>query len=420
MIELKIPKLGMTMESARLLRWECRSGDPVKKEDILFVIETDKITYEVPSPGDGIAHPVARPGETYAVAQIVGYLAENREEYDAVARDFPGEARPPEGPPGVEEEAQAGVAAPPPAAPPQVSPPAFDRPAGERIMVSPLARRMAADSNLDLSGITGTGPGGRIVKKDIERALEGPPAPPAMAAKEAPKEGPAFTGNEASESIPIAGVRRVIFNNMHLSLSQSAQLTLQTEASAEALVALRNDFQEGGAKISYNAILVKIAATALQRHPGINASVDGDMIRVWKQIHIGLAIEADDALVVPVVRSPDLKTIGQIEAECADLVEKARENRLLPDDLAHGTFTITNLGFADVDHFTPIIRPPESAILGVGRIVRKPGVRGDQVVPEVRIGLSLTFDHRIIDGAPAGRFLKAIKEMIEKPALLLI
>lgn len=411
MIELKIPKLGMTMESARLLRWECGPGEPVKKEDVLFVIETDKITYEVPSPGDGIAHPVAKAGETYAVAQIVGYLAENREEYAAVARDFPGQALPPEGPSDVEEEAQAEIAAPPPA-PPRVG--------EERIMASPLARRMAAESNLDLSGIRGTGPGSRIVKKDVERALESPAVPPGKVVKEAPKEARIFMGNEASESIPIAGVRRVIFNNMHLSLSQSAQLTLQTEASAEALVALRNVFREGGAKISYNAILVKIVATALQRHPGINASVDGDVIRVWRQIHIGLAMEADDALVVPVVRSPDRKTIGQIEQECADLVEKARENRLLPDDLAHGTFTITNLGFADVDHFTPIIRPPESAILGVGRIMKKPAVRGDQVVPEARISLSLTFDHRIIDGAPAGRFLKTIKEMIERPALMLM
>ena len=420
MIELKIPKLGMTMESARLLRWECASGDPVKKEDVLFVIETDKITYEVPSPGDGIAHPVAEAGETYAVAQVVGYLAGNREEYDAVSRDFPGEARPVERPPEVEEGVQAEVAAPPPAPPPPASPPVSNRAAGERIMVSPLARRMAAESNLDLSGIRGTGPGGRIVKRDIERALEGPPAPPGALAAEAPKEARIFTGNEAAESIPIAGVRRVIFNNMYLSLSQSAQLTLHTEASAEALVALRNDFQEGGEKISYNAILVKIAATALQRHPGVNASVDGDVIRVWRQIHIGLAMEADDALVVPVVRTPDRKTIGQIEKECADLVEKSRENRLLPDDLAHGTFTITNLGFADVDHFTPIIRPPESAILGVGRIMRKPAVRGDQVVPEARISLSLTFDHRIIDGAPAGRFLKTLKEIIEKPALMLM
>ncbi|MBW2206469.1 MAG: 2-oxo acid dehydrogenase subunit E2 [Deltaproteobacteria bacterium] len=411
MIELKVPKLGMTMESAKLLSWKCRSGDLVKKEDVLFVIETDKITYEVPSPADGIAHPAAQAGKTYAVAHVVGYLADDRNEYDALARDYPAQDLPPERPSGRKEKVQAEGAAPPP----------VSRGPEERIKVSPLARRMAADHNLELGRIMGTGPGGRIVKKDILMVLESLPSPPGEARADTLQEDVrVYSGNEVAESIPIEGVRRVIFDNMLLSLTRSAQLTLQTEASAEALLSLRNDFQENGTKISFNAILLKIAAMALRRHPGTNASVDGDLIRVWKQIHIGLAMEAEGNLVVPVVRSADHKTIGQIEGEIEVLLEKARENTLLPDDLAHGTFTLSNLGFVGVDHFTPIIRPPESAILGVGRMRKKPAVRGDQVVAEVRMGLSLTFDHRLIDGAPAGRFLRTIKEMIEKPALMLM
>ena len=410
MIELKIPKLGMTMESAKLLNWECRSGDPVEKEDVLFVIETDKITYEVSSPGDGIAHPVARAGETCAVAQTVGYLAEDTKEYESLAKEFSGQAPSPEEPLRAEETVQTEVSTPSPAA----------RPSRGRIKVSPLARRLAAENNLDLAGMTGTGPGGRIVKKDIDRALESPPAGSKKVATEALKDAPAFMGNEDSENIPIAGVRRVIFDNMFLSLSQSAQLTLQTESSAESIFSLREDFQKNGVNISYNAILIKASAMALCRHPGMNASVDGDRIRVWKKIHIGLAMEADNALVVPVVRTPDFKTISEIEEDIAVLMEKARGNRLLPDDLVKGTFTISNLGFVGVDHFTPIIRPPESAVLGVGRIVKKPVVRDNRVVPEARINLSLTFDHRIIDGAPAGRFLKTITEMIEKPALMFL
>jgi pyruvate/2-oxoglutarate dehydrogenase complex dihydrolipoamide acyltransferase (E2) component len=164
---------------------------------------------------------------------------------------------------------------------------------------------------------------------------------------------------------------------------------------------------------------VKTAAMALRLHPKINASVGNDTIQVWKQIHIGLAMEANEALIVPVVRTPDLKTIREIDHEIADLIKKLRENRLSTDDLLNGTFTITNLGFADVDFFTPIIRPPESAILGAGRIVKKPVVKNDTVVPEARLALSLTFDHRIIDGAPAARFLKTIKDMIEDPLLLI-
>ncbi|MFC1581261.1 2-oxo acid dehydrogenase subunit E2, partial [Thermodesulfobacteriota bacterium] len=217
-----------------------------------------------------------------------------------------------------------------------------------------------------------------------------------------------------------AGVRRVIFDNMFLSLSQSAQLTLQTDASAEPIVALREDFRDNGVIISYNAIIIKACAMALKRHPGINASVDGDRIQVWENIHIGLAMEANGNLVVPVVRSPDPKTIPEIEGELKVLMDKAAGNRINPDDLAKGTFTISNLGFVGVDHFTPIIRPPESAVLGLGRIMKKPVVRDNRVVPESRISLSLTFDHRIIDGAPAGRFLKTIVDMIEKPALMFL
>ncbi len=206
---------------------------------------------------------------------------------------------------------------------------------------------------------------------------------------------------------------------MFQSLSQSAQLTLHTEACAESLVALSERLNRDEQKISYNAILVKISALALRRHPKINASVDGDTVHVWRQIHIGLAMEANEALIVPVIRQPDMKTIREIDHEIRALIQKARENKLSLDDLVNGTFTISNLGFADIDYFTPIIRPPESAVLGVGRIVRKPGIRDDRVVPEARIGLSLTFDHRIIDGAPGARFLKTIKEMIEDPLLMI-
>jgi len=206
---------------------------------------------------------------------------------------------------------------------------------------------------------------------------------------------------------------------MYQSLSQSAQLSLHTEACAEPLIALRERFSRDEEKVSFNAILVKISAMALRLHPKINASVEGDNIRVWRQVHIGVAMEANDALIVPVVRNPDIKTIREIDHEILELIQKTRENKLSPDDLANGTFTISNLGFADIDFFTPIIRPPETAILGVGRITKKPSVRNDHVIPEARIGLSLTFDHRIIDGAPGARFLKTIKEMVEEPLLMI-
>jgi pyruvate/2-oxoglutarate dehydrogenase complex dihydrolipoamide acyltransferase (E2) component len=233
-----------------------------------------------------------------------------------------------------------------------------------------------------------------------------------------------FLGKEIIQTIPVTGIRRAIYDNMFMSLSETAQLTLHTEVSAEALMELRDRLNsglgKGDIKISYNAVLVKVVAAALRIHPNVNVSVEGDEIKVWRQIHIGVAMELENALIVPVTRNPDLKSIKEINEEVNELIIKTRENRLLPDDLVNGTFTVSNLGFADVDHFTPILRPPESGILGVGRIVEKPVVKDGQILPEATLGLSLTFDHRIIDGAPAARFLKTVKDMIEAPVLMIV
>ena len=403
MIEITIPKLGLTMESAKLVRWLLRSGDEVTEGTPALVIETDKVTYEVPAPASGILHPVAPEGKTCSVEETVGYVAKDQEEYERIVKQYPSsESEAAEILPGEEPSAMASSGPP----------------SGDHFKSSPLARAMAAEHNLDLSAIKGTGPGGRIVRADILAALGEKAKLAAKRIEEIAEPGPA-SRKEIRESIPIRGVRKIILDNMFQSLSQSAQLTIHTEASAEALVALRDRLTTDGQKVSFNAILVKTAAMALRLHPRINASVENDTIQVWKQIHIGLAMEANDALIVPVVRTPDRKTIRDIDREIADLIRKLRDNRLSPDDLFNGTFTITNLGFADIDFFTPIVRPPESAILGVGRIVKKPVVRKDTLVPEARLGLSLTFDHRIIDGAPGARFLKTIKDMIEDPLLLI-
>jgi len=403
MIPITIPKLGLTMENAKVVRWLLRSGDEVAEGAPVLVIETDKVTYEVPSPASGILHPVAPEGKTCSVEETVGYVAKDHEEYERIVKQYPSpEVEGAEIPAGEEPSAM----------------PSPSLPSGARFKASPLARAMAAEHNLDLSSITGTGPGGRIVRTDILAALGEKAKVAAKRIEELAEPGP-VSRKDIRESIPIRGVRKIIFDNMFRSLSQSAQLTLHTEASAEALVALRERLTIDGQKVSFNAILVKTAAMALRLHPKVNASVEKDTIQVWKQIHIGLAMEANEALIVPVVRTPDRKTIREIDREIAELIRKVRDNRLSPDDLVNGTFTITNLGFADVDFFTPIIRPPESAILGAGRIVKKPVVKKETLVLEPRVALSLTFDHRIIDGAPAARFLKTIKDMIEDPVLMI-
>ncbi len=410
MIEITIPKLGLTMESATLARWEFDSGDEVKGGETILVIETDKVSFDVPAPADGIIHPVVAEGDIGKVEEIVGYLTRDRNEYQQILNEHPSsmvlrteKVETAQTGAGFREDRRSARL------------PSFSV-TTDRIKASPVARSMAATHNLDLTAIAGSGPGGRIIRADILRALEDKEKRIEKVYDEAPM---GLCEKEALESYPIQGIRRVIFDNMVQSLTQSAQLTLHTEACGESLIALRELLNRDEQKISYNAILVKISALALRLHPKINASVDGDTVHVWRQIHIGLAMEANEVLIVPVIRRPDLKTIGEINHEITVLIQKTRENKVSLDDLANGTFSISNLGFADIDYFTPIIRPPESAVLGVGRIIRKPCIRDDRVVPEARIGLSLTFDHRIIDGAPGARFLKTIKEMIEDPLLMI-
>jgi pyruvate dehydrogenase E2 component (dihydrolipoamide acetyltransferase) len=404
-IEIQVPKLGLTMEEATLVTWKFAAGASVRKDDIVLVLETDKVTYEMPSPGDGLLHPMVAPGSTILVGQVVGYLAADKAELASMAAEHPAAAvaapaKPAE--PGPEEAALGREGAP--------------EGATGRVPASPLARAMAMAHGLELARITGSGPGGRVVKTDVLRALEAKETAKPAAAPAVPAGG--FLS--PAEEVPISGIRKVIFRNMHLSLATQAQLTLHTEASASALIDLRRRLNATGAsQVSFNAIFVKVLAQALKQHPYMNASVDGEVIKVWRQVHVGVAVDLGHGLIVPKVRDADTKSIRAIALELDRLVEAAKANTLGPDDLTSGTFTLTNLGAWDIDEFTPIVNHPESGILGVGRMVKKPAVRDDQVVIEPFVSLSLSFDHRIIDGAAGAAFLKTVKDMIEDPLLML-
>lgn len=397
MIEIRIPKLGLTMENAVLTAWQAADGASVHKGDILLIIETDKLTFEVPAPAGGILVQVAAEEAVCAVDEVVAYLAKTLEECDQLRRQHTSR----------EPVASLKTAA---AASSKNRPATGQMPVKGRVKASPLARAMAAERGLDFRTIAGSGPGGRIVKADILGAAQHP----------TPLSGllPHADSRPIFRRIPISGPRRHIFERMRQSLSESAQFSLHTEASATALLKLRRNHNSNGRQISYNAMLIKIAAAALKEHRGVNASVRGSEILIWEHINIGLAMHIDGTLVVPVFRSPDTRNLGQINTRINSCIRRIKQNRLMPDDLSDGTFTITNLGFADIDHFTPIVRPPESAVLGVGRIMEKAVVSQGRIVPEARIGLSLTVDHRIIDGAPAAHFLDAIKQMVEDPKLL--
>ncbi len=397
-VEIIIPKLGLTMREARLVKWAVGVGELVLPEQTVLVLETDKVTYEMPSPGQGLLHPLVEADSVVQVSQRVGYLAADEAELKELAAQAPAPA------PAAAEAASKAVR-PVTAALPQPQP-------GGRLMASPLAKAMAREHGLDLSLLAGSGPGGRIIRADVLKVLE---AGPSLAVDE--------MGLTPSEVIPLQGVRRLIAQNMHLSLTSQAQLTIHTEASAQELISLRRALNQRheaeGIKISYNAIMVKIAAQALKTHPRLNAALDGEAIKVWREIHVGLAVDLGEGLIVPKIRVADEKSITQISRILDDLVNRALQRKLLPDEIQGGTFTLTNLGPWDVDHFTPIVNLPESAILGLGRIVDKPWAREGRVVVEPRMCLSLTFDHRLIDGAPAAAFLKTIKDMVEAPVLLI-
>lgn len=405
-VEITIPKLGMTMKEATIARWEKASGDWVQKGDVVLVIETEKITYEIEAPEAGYLQILEPQGAVLPVGAKVGILTQQRVQAQAQAATTPVK---PATPPAAE------------AGPREARAPA---PASPRVKASPLARRIAAEHGLELARIQATGPGGRIVREDVIRFLE------AQAPSQVPSEAsptPMVQGKRVRRSIPVSGMRRRILEHMHRSLQETAQMTLTRQVDATQLVRLRESLlkrhQAQGTRISYNAILVKMAATVLLEQPWMNASLVEDQVLHWEDLHIGVAMELDEGLIVPVVRNPQGLSILEIENTLQDLFKRAKSRKLLPDEIQGGTFTVTNLGHLGIDAFTPILNRPESAILGVGSVRLEPVAvqEGQEVKLDFRhlMVLSLTVDHRIIDGAPAARFLKRTAELIEDPFLLI-
>ena len=298
-------------------------------------------------------------------------------------------------------EAAAAAAVPPPA------------PAGP-VKASPAAKRLAREHDLDLATVTGSGPGGRIVVEDVEAAL-------AAAAETAPAPAPAD-----AETFPYRGMRRTIGSRMHASLQEMAQLTMATDVDMTRAVDLRRElldlWADRGLRPTYTDFVIKAAALALRGHPRLNAELRDDVIVLHPQIHVGFAVALDEGLIVPVTRDTDALPLDELAQISADLAVRARERRLGADDLTGGTFTVTSLGMYGIDVFTPIINPPQAAILGVGRISERPVFRGESNDVERRsfMTLSLTIDHRVVDGAPAAEFLRDVKGILERPSQLIL
>jgi pyruvate dehydrogenase E2 component (dihydrolipoamide acetyltransferase) len=444
MMQIVMPKLGLTMTEGTLTHWRKAAGAEVNQGDILFDFESEKSVLEFECPADGrLTQLLVAEGQTVPCGTPVAVL-ETAVMAVRPHRDDTSVTRSPV--PPVPKSPEQAAGAPSPIPPHQiVATPAARRRARElgvdlaaingrgprgrihmadveaaartaapepaRKVITPLARRLASDLEVDWTQISGSGPGERVVRQDILAATS-PPAEP-------------VAGVEISRVQPLAGVRGVIARRMSQSAFTAPHVTLFTEADASALVEARAqlnaELARGGIKISYNALLIAITARVLRDHPQLNACLVDDQIHYYAGINIGLAVDSERGLLAPVIRNADRLDPVTIQQTGDELIQRALGGQSRPDDLAGGTFTLTNLGMFDVDGFTPIINQPQAAILGIGRIMARPVVGADN---EVRVRqmmtLSLSFDHRLVDGGPAARFLQRIKQLIERPFALMI
>lgn len=397
------------MEDGTISKWLKSVGQPVKKGEPLFEVESDKVTTEVESPADGIVRRIQVPeGQRVDVGVVLAIIGAE----DEVIPETNGGGH------ATTSAATTGsVAIATAPAPTEVAPPPT------KIFVTPRARKVAQELGVDLNQLKGTGPGGRILERDVVAAapaVTAAPTPPP-----APAPVPASAPAAAGEVIPLAGIRRTIAERMVRSQQTVAEVTLTTEADVGEIVALREQVngewqQRHGIKVSYNDVIMRAVARALREYPRVNSSLTDSGIQLHAEINLGMAVDAEAGLVVPVIRNADQKSLLEIAQASRALVDRARKGQLSRDDVTGGTFTVSNMGTVGVQAFTPIINWPECAILGVGQIVERAVVRNGQIVARPMLWLSLTFDHRIVDGAPAARFLNRIRQLLESPYLLFV
>jgi pyruvate dehydrogenase E2 component (dihydrolipoamide acetyltransferase) len=418
-IEVVMPRLGWNMEAGTVVEWLKHDGDRVSAGEYLFLVESDKATTEVESLDSGILRipeNALRIGEELPVGTVLGYLVQE------------GEGIPSNGGNG---SVTSGTAAPAPSTP--VASSAAPSQRGGMPAASPRAIRIAGELGVDWTKLTGTGGGGRIVERDVRAAAEqAPPGGTGLQPAETqvtnlPPLATKPVSAVAEAATPISTMRRIIGERMAQSVHTAAPVTLTTEADATPLVRLRDDLAGAlmttdTAMPSYNDLFARLVAIALREFPDLNASlVDGGIVR-HDAVHLGMAVDTEKGLLVPVIRDAHAKSVQAIAVESARLIGQARAGKASLDDLKGGTFTITNLGMYEIDAFTPIINLPECAILGIGRIVARPVVVDEEtetVAVRKMVALSLTFDHRVVDGAPAARFLKRVKQFVEQPLIWL-
>jgi pyruvate dehydrogenase E2 component (dihydrolipoyllysine-residue acetyltransferase) len=399
--EIKLPRLGQGMESGTIVKWLKSEGDSVEKGEPLYELDTDKVTQEVEADASGVLLKIAIPEGEVEVGKTIAVIGEQGEEVPAEADTSAGEK---ETEPEPEPKAEASTdGAPRTEAPVPVA-------VGGRLKASPLARRIARERGIELSSLRGTGPEGRIVAEDVERAAAAPSAAPAPAA-EAPGE---------AEVVELSSLRRTVARRMTEAWQAPAfQISISADMSRALAVRARLVELADGPKPTISDVLTKVCAVALMRHREVNAHYAGDTVRLLPSADIGIAVATERGLLVPVIRGCERRTIGEIAAARADLVERARSGKLQQADLEGGSFTISNLGMYGVERFVAVLNPPQAAILAVGAVQDTPVAADGSVAIRPLMSLTLTCDHRSIDGATAADFLRTVKTFLEEPGLAL-
>ncbi len=398
-MQILMPKLGLTMTEGKIVEWRKDEKDPVKTGEILFVLETEKVVHEVESPAVGILGRILTPvGETAPVGTVVAYLLKNGETMDALPAESPPTA----------EQASSGEET----KTIRAESPRADKATGARIRVTPLAKKMARELKINLSSLTGTGPSGRIIADDVRKASSFTASPQAA---DVP----------GGQIIPLTGMRQAIAKNMMTAKVETAQTYMSLSANASGIVNYRQTLipfvtEKFGVKLTITDLMMKITSAAIMEHKVINTRWTDQGILFLPAVHMGMAMALDDGLIVPVIRDINNKSLGQIAQERTSLIKKIKNSQYLPDDIKGSTFTLSTLGMYGIEWFTANINHPESAILAVGAVTEKPVVIDGQIAIKPMMNITLTYDHRIIDGAMAAQFMQTLKICIENPIRLLV
>ncbi|MEN9522223.1 MAG: hypothetical protein RL065_600 [Bacteroidota bacterium] len=403
---IQMPRMSDTMTEGVIVAWHKKIGDKVKSGDLLAEVETDKATMELESYNDGtLLYIGVEAGKAVAVNGILAIVGNAGEDYAALLNATPAAASAPVVAPETKQENIS----------PAISSTTVSNSSDDRIKASPLAKAIAAEKGIDLHSIKGSADNGRIVKRDLENiSLAETPVASSVAST------PNVTGVESFEEVTLSQMRKTIARRLSESNFTAPHFFVTIEANMSNAMAFRKQAADAGIKFSFNDLMIKAVASAIRKHPKVNSSWLGDKIRYNHHIHIGMAVGMDEGLVVPVLKFADQKSISQISVEAKQFVEKAKSKKIQPADMQGNTFTISNMGMFDVENFTAIINPPDACILAVGKIKETPIVENGEIKIGHVMKMTLSSDHRVVDGSIASGFLKTLKENLENPAMMLI